>query len=53
MKLKKVKLDALFERYITEIGVYPDRDLIVKEVEILTVEQGQKICKVRIKLSFH
>lgn len=42
-RISKVRLEMPFEKYKAEIDVYTDRDLIIAEVEIPTIENAKKL----------
>ena len=42
-KVEKVRLSRAFEGHTVEIDVYTDRDLIIAEVEVPTVEQAERL----------
>ena len=42
-RVEKVRLNVPFKVYTAEIDVYTDRDLVVVEVEVPTVEEANKL----------
>ena len=42
-RVEKVRLEVPFDRYTMEVDVYTDRDLIVAEVEVPTLEEAANL----------